>query len=185
MDRSFLVFKTTLLNCFLNFCIHFASCAVILEKTEELTGFIDSIYFTDSITHDKTYFPRNGLSKSIHQNKGEQSIQWLPFDGSVAMPPTYEMFHTLLSRNQRSINDIDAFCLSQFSIANIKTIQEHYGLADDKIMYAGDKFGYTGTTSPFIAFHEGIQSGRIKRGDTVLFWTIGGGYQLVAMLFEY
>ncbi|GGH84635.1 3-oxoacyl-[acyl-carrier-protein] synthase-3 [Pullulanibacillus pueri] len=160
-----------------------ASCAVILEKTDEDTGFIDSIYFTDSSTYDKTYFPRHGLSKMFnHENKG---IQWLPFDGDIALPPAYEMIETLLKRNNKGTEDIGAFCLSQFSISNIERIQEHFSIADEKIMYIGDRFGYTGTSSPFIALHEGIEAGRIKRGDTVLFWTIGGGYQMVAMLLTY
>jgi len=84
-----------------------------------------------------------------------------------------------------STDDVQAYCLSQFSIANIKAIQNHYGLKDQQLMYIGDRFGYTGTSSPFIALHEGIEDGKIKRGDLVLFWTIGGGYQLVAMLFKY
>ncbi|MBE3649126.1 3-oxoacyl-[acyl-carrier-protein] synthase III C-terminal domain-containing protein, partial [Paenibacillus polymyxa] len=55
----------------------------------------------------------------------------------------------------------------------------------DQMIYVGDRYGYTGTSSPFIALYEGIGSGRIRRGDHVLFWTIGAGYQLVAMLFKY
>lgn len=162
-----------------------AACAVILEKTVEETGFIDSIYFTDSVNFNKTNFPREGLSKALKGSGSDQTIQWTPFDGSIAMPPTYEMFETVLSRNDMTMEDIQAFCLSQFSISNILTIQEHYQLKDSQIMYAGDKYGYTGTTSPLMAFYEGINTGRIHRGDTVLFWTIGGGYQLVAMLFKY
>ncbi|TKC19238.1 ketoacyl-ACP synthase III [Robertmurraya kyonggiensis] len=161
-----------------------AACAVILEKTEEDTGFMDSIYFTDSVTSTNTNFPRHGLSGAIKE-KQDQSMQWIPFDGSIAMPPTYEMFETILSRNNYTMRDLNAYCFSQFSIANIKTIQEHYGLDENKIMYVGDRYGYTGTTSPLMAFYDGIETGRIKRGDTVLFWTIGGGYQLVAMLLKY
>jgi 3-oxoacyl-[acyl-carrier-protein] synthase-3 len=55
----------------------------------------------------------------------------------------------------------------------------------DKIIYIGDKYGYTGTTSPLISLYEGIQQGRIKRGDTVLFWTVGAGHQFIVMLFKY
>ncbi|MGG0719667.1 ketoacyl-ACP synthase III [Robertmurraya massiliosenegalensis] len=161
-----------------------AACAVILEKTNEDTGFIDSIYHTDSVTYSNTNFPRTGLSNTIKET-GEQTMQWIPFDGSIAMPPTYHMFETMLSRNNLSINELDAFCFSQFSIANIKTIQEHYQLDEDKLMYIGDRFGYTGTTSPLLAFYDGIEKGRIKRGDHVLFWTIGGGFQLVAILLKY
>ncbi|WP_019156730.1 ketoacyl-ACP synthase III [Robertmurraya massiliosenegalensis] len=161
-----------------------AACAVILEKTNENTGFIDSIYHTDSVTYSNTNFPRTGLSNTI-KGSGEQTMQWIPFDGSIAMPPTYQMFETMLSRNNLSINELDAFCFSQFSIANIKTIKEHYQLDEDKFMYIGDRFGYTGTTSPLLAFYDGIEKGRINRGDHILFWTIGGGFQLVAMLLKY
>lgn len=161
-----------------------SACAIILEKTEEETGFIDSIYFTDSVTYSNTNFPRTGLSNAIKKNE-EQSMVWVPFDGSIAMPPTYQMFETMLSRNNMTITDLDAYCFSQFSISNIKTIQEHYQLDEDKLMYVGDRFGYTGTTSPLLALYDGIENGRIKRGDKILFWTIGGGYQLVALLMKY
>lgn len=161
-----------------------AACAVILEKTNEPEGFLDSIYYTDSVTYNNTNFPRSGLSNMVRKHE-EQSIIWIPFDGSIAMPPTYEMFETVLSRNNLSISDIDAFCLSQFSIANINTIREHYQLEEDKFMYIGDRFGYTGTSSPLLSFYDGVEKGSIKRGDTVLFWTIGGGYQLVALLWKY
>ncbi|MBP2242465.1 3-oxoacyl-[acyl-carrier-protein] synthase-3 [Cytobacillus eiseniae] len=162
-----------------------ASCAIILEKTTEDTGFIDSIYHTNSVTHANTFFPRHGLTKTIRGEAKDQSIDWIPFDGDMALAPTYEMMEKILDRNHLSIKDIDAFCLSQFSIANIKRVQSHFDIEDHKIMYIGDQFGYTGTSSPFIALHEGIQTGRIKRGDTVLFWTIGGGFQLACMLFTY
>ncbi|MUK88251.1 ketoacyl-ACP synthase III [Ornithinibacillus sp. L9] len=162
-----------------------AACAVILEKTEEDTGFIDSHYYVDSITYDKTYFPRHGLKNAILEGGKEQSIDWLPFDGDIALEPTYSMIESVLSRNDMTIDDIDAFCLSQFSIGNINRIQEHFHIEEEKIMFVGDRFGYTGTSSPFIALHEGIKSSRIKRGDNILFWTIGGGFQLATMLFKY
>jgi 3-oxoacyl-[acyl-carrier-protein] synthase-3 len=49
----------------------------------------------------------------------------------------------------------------------------------------GDEFGYTSTSSPFIALHRAITSGKIQRGDKVLFWTVGAGWQNVAMVVEY
>lgn len=162
-----------------------ASCAVILEKSQQEKGFIDSIYHVDSVTYDKTNFPRQGLTKTLKGNVKDFSIDWLPFDGDIALPPTYDMINHILDRNNMSIEDVHAFCLSQFSIANINRVKEHFNIEESKIMYSGDKYGYTGTSSPFIALYEGIQKGEIQRGDTILFWTIGGGYQLVAMLYQY
>jgi 3-oxoacyl-[acyl-carrier-protein] synthase III len=58
-------------------------------------------------------------------------------------------------------------------------------LKDEQIIYIGDEYGYTGTSSPFIAFNRGIETGRIKRGDYIIFWTIGAGSESVTLLFKY
>ena len=110
---------------------------------------------------------------------------WLPFDGAMSLPYVYEMFEKILQRNQMTIEDIDYFCLSQFALVNILKIQERFNIPDEKSIYVGDRYGYTGTSSPFVALYEGIEKGRIKRGDNVLFWMIGGGYEFITMLYQY
>lgn len=158
------------------------AAAVILEKTDEVTGFIDAQYDVDSSNKDNIVYPQEGFSKTIGT---EQHIVFVPFDGSMAVPAACKMIEDLLERNQLTINDVDSFCSSQFALMNILQIQEHFNLPDEKVITAGDKYGYTTTSSPFFCLHEGIETGRIKRGDTVLFWTIGSGHQMVAMLFKY
>lgn len=162
-----------------------ASAAVILEKTEEDTGFLDSIFSVNSDYKDKILYPKMGLSQAV-QGKGDvESIKWLPFDGSVSLPDTYRMIEELLERNNLTIEDIDHFCLSQFAKTNILKIQKHFTIPNEKITYVGDEFGYTGTSSPFIVLNEGVSNGDIKRGDKVLFWTIGTGHLLIAMIIQY
>jgi 3-oxoacyl-[acyl-carrier-protein] synthase III len=161
-----------------------AAAAVILEKTEEDTGFMDSIYYTNSIYSEKIKFPAEGLSNAIRNGRGK-FIQWLPFDGSIALPPTYQMIATLLERNGLTPQDIKLYCFSQFALGNINKIQEQFAIQDEQIVYVGDKYGYTGTSSPFLALYEGVNNGRIQRGEYILFWTIGSGFQLIAMLFKY
>lgn len=162
-----------------------AACAVILERTEEETGFIDSLYFTDPVNIDKILYPAQGLAATLQRNAPGKYIQWLPFDANMALPPTFELLERIIKKNGLTPQDVRAYCLSQFSLANVLKIQDHLELEDDQMIYVGDRYGYTGTSSPFIALYEGIGSGRIRRGDHVLFWTIGAGYQLVAMLFKY
>ncbi|WP_422659472.1 3-oxoacyl-[acyl-carrier-protein] synthase III C-terminal domain-containing protein [Paenibacillus sp. EC2-1] len=162
-----------------------AACAVILEQSEEDQGLIDCQYSTLSILPDKIMYPEQGLAKMVRGEAQGKSIKWLPFDGHLAMPPTFVLLDKLLSRNSLTANDVKAYCLSQFAMGNIVKIQEHLELDDSQIVYVGDRFGYTGTSSPFIALYEGIESGRIQRGDIVCFWTIGCGFQLVAMLWKY
>ncbi|RPJ95255.1 ketoacyl-ACP synthase III [Rummeliibacillus sp. TYF005] len=159
--------------------------ALILEKTEEETGFIDSMYYTESSDFDKVTFPKNGLSKNLHGRGVVDYVQWLPFPGDVSIEKATIMIEELIHRNNLSTQDIKAYCLSQFSIQNIELLRDNLGLKDEQMVYVGDKYGYTGTTSPLLAMYEGIQDGRIKRGDTVLFWTVGIGWQLIAVLFKY
>lgn len=162
-----------------------ASAAIILEKTDEDTGFIDAMFEVDSSNRNNILYPAKGLSQAIKAGESADSMLWLPFDGAMSLPYTYEMFEAILKRNQLTIDDVDVFCLSQFAKVNIDKIQEHFDITDEKIIYVGDEYGYTGTSSPFIALHEGIASGRIKRGDLVLFWTIGGGHEFITMLYRY
>lgn len=162
-----------------------ASSAVILEKTEEDTGFVDSIYDLDSAHTANIMYPAKGFSKTIKEESTPDGIRWLPFSGDLTLNDTYRIVEELLSRNGLTHEDINSYCLSQFSLSNILKFQENFKVPDEKIVYVGDKFGYTGTSSPFIAFNEGVESGQIKRGDTVLFWTVGAGNILIAMLFKY
>ena len=94
------------------------------------------------------------------------------------------MFDTLFNRHNIRPSEVK-YCFSQFALSNIKKIMEHYNLIDEQVVYIGDKFGYTGTSSPFIALHEGVKSGQINRNDYVIFWTIGTGFELIATLFKY
>lgn len=163
-----------------------ASCSVVLEKIEsdEETGFIDAKYHTYTGYIDKIHYPASGISKSAMLGKIDK-LNFEQFPASFGTPIIYELIETLLERNNLSVKDVDAFCLSQFAFGDTMKIQEHFNISGEKLHYVGDKYGYTGTTSPFMALNEGVKNGKIKRGDTVLFWTVGAGHQFVAMLFKY
>lgn len=161
-----------------------AACAVILEKTEEDTGFVDAMYHVDTRCVDKIVFPAQGLSKLLNEGKGRY-IDFRRFDASFGTPITFQLIEDILERNQLTMSDISAVCISQFAKSDKVKIKEHFGLDDEKVIYIGDRFGYTGTSSPLIAMNEGIQSGQIRRGDYVLFWTVGAGHQFISMLFKY
>ena len=161
------------------------AAAVVLEKTEENTGFIDAMTEVDSSNRKNILYPANGLAQGLKGDGTTDYMLWLPFDGSMSIPATCEMFEKLLERNQLTIEDVNSFCFSQFAHVNILKIQKYFNIPDEKIVYVGDRYGYTGTSSPFIALYEGIESGKIRRGDIIMFWTIGGGHEFISMLYRY
>lgn len=165
-------------------CFGDGAAAFILERTEEDCGFIDTEYHVDTIYAEKMMFPAEGLSKGIRETGDLKHILTVPFDGSIVLDMTYGMFDALFERHQIKPSEVK-YCLSQFALSNIERIKERYQLTDDQVPYVGDEFAYTGTSSPFLALHDGIKTGQIKRGDYVMFWTIGTGFELIATLYKY
>lgn len=164
-------------------CFADGACAMILERTEEDAGFMDSEYHVDTIFAEKMMFPGEGLTKGIQTNSVKYALN-VPFDGGIVLEGTYAMLERLFERNNINPSDVK-YCFSQFALSNIHRIKEHFNIADEQVVYVGDRYGYTGTSSPFIALYEGEKSGRVKRGDYVVFWTIGAGFELVATLIKY
>ncbi|WP_151737384.1 ketoacyl-ACP synthase III ['Paenibacillus yunnanensis' Narsing Rao et al. 2020] len=165
-----------------------AAAAVILERSSEPGGLLDSLYFTDSSGHADIVFPACGLSNIYREDTTPEQmrIRWTPFDGTVCVDAAINDMKELLRRNGLTTDDISAFCLSQFSLKNIELIQDGLGLeSNGKFIYVGDEFGYTATSSPFIAFQRGVESGRIHRGDYIFFWSVGAGWQIPTMLYQY
>ena len=55
----------------------------------------------------------------------------------------------------------------------------------DKVIVNIEKYGNTSAATVPIAFHEAIQDGRIKRGQTILFDAFGAGLTSGATLLRY
>ena len=149
---------------------NFGDCAVavILEKTEEAgVGLIDSMYFTESCDVDKVTFPKNGLSKNLRGKGIVDYMHWTPFPGDVSIVSATEMIKELVARNGLTPQEVDAYCLSQFSIGNINLLRDNLLVTDEQMIYVGDEFVYTGTTSPLLALYKGVEAGRIKRRTLV------------------
>ncbi len=164
-----------------------AAAAVILERVENSSGFIDSIYQTDTCVYGNSLFPAEGLAKMGKTGvaTGEFNVKFIPFDDSICVDAATESIQTLLSNNDIAPESIKAACFSQLSLPNIRAVSERIGIGSDVAVYIGDEFGYTSTSSPFIALHKAVTTGKIERGDKVLFWTVGAGWQNVAFVMEY
>ena len=54
----------------------------------------------------------------------------------------------------------------------------------NKFVYIGNEYGYTGTSSPFIALYEGIKRKNKKR-NLVCFWSVGINWTINTLLMRY
>ncbi|MCC8365899.1 ketoacyl-ACP synthase III [Xenorhabdus sp. PB61.4] len=165
-------------------CFSEAAVAVILHKTEQGNGFIDSENRIQTSVIDNSLFPECGLS-NIHQHNISAQVKFTPFDDSICIDVAVESIQLLLSRNNLIIEDIKGFMFSQFSISNIRLLCKALGVDQSKALFIGDKYGYTATNSPFVALYEALERKEIARGDLIVFWSVGAGWQSTAILMEY
>lgn len=162
------------------------ACAVILEKTEEDSDFYGSKYYAESTECAMVKYPACGSHKlyEIDENDNKK-MQWTPFDGSFSVEEARLGMNELTEELEMKISDIDYFCISQFALGMRIGCSQAFNVSLDKIPYVGDKYGYTGTTSPFLALYQGIEDGTIKRGDTVGMWSIGTYWATCCLIFKY
>lgn len=161
-----------------------AACAMILERTDEDSGYIDSEFHVDTIFLEHMMLPAEGFAKGVRETGDLSRLATIPFNGSAILPDVYTMFDRLFERNGLEPKNLK-YCFSQFAQVLINSIKDQYNLSDEQVMFISEKYGYTGTSSPIMALQEGIENGQIQRGDTIMFWTVGTGHQLIAMLYKY
>lgn len=167
-----------------------SACALVLENIEDsCSDYIDSSTFVFNKFSDSIIFPLRGLSKTLAIDcpltTEEKKIQYDNFDGTETFDSAVDSIYEMLQRNELTKNDIKMYCLSQFAKSNIDHIQKTLEEPEHKFPFIGDVFGYTGLTSPFIAFKHAIDNNKIKRGDYVILWTIGAGIVTSGCLIRY
>lgn len=165
-----------------------ASSAIILERVEETdSGFIDSSYYTDSSMHDTIVLPAKGFSNIYREDlsEDEKKVEWLPFDTDEAFISAKNAIERLLKENGLDKSDVKQYFLSQFAKKNIDIICEQLNEDIDKFKFIGNRFGYTGTSSPFIALARAINEGQIKRGDVIVLWSVGAGITSCNVILRY
>lgn len=142
-------------------------CAIILERSSQ-SG-IKNRYFRmlpDGI--DSIVYPKEGYSKPnpiIYTKPG--------------LDPEVKVGAQIILENlsKEQLGEIKAFCVSQFALANYNQFVDMMNIPKEKVPYVGDKYGYTGASSPVLALKECLENGLIQRGDHIILWTYGAGIQ--------
>lgn len=81
--------------------------------------------------------------------------------------------------------DVDWVVPHQANYRIIESTARHLGIPIDKVILTVAEHGNTSAASIPLALDNGIRSGRIKRGDTLLLEGIGGGLAWGAVLLKY
>lgn len=162
-----------------------AACALIMERTTEDSGLLDSLITINSDEHDDIVFPSCGFSKLFEiEDRNALRLRWNP-SATGDIKGAAENISSLLSRNNLCTKDIKMFCFSQAVYMFSKELRSLLNIDESKSLYVGGEYGYTGTTSPFIVLWKSLQKGLVKKGDYILIWSLSSGRSDIILLLKY
>lgn len=166
-----------------------SACAMILENVFDTDrGFIDSDFYTNSSNHDKILMPARGMTSAIHDKRMEvkdKLVEWIDFNLDGAFYSAKISIEDILFKNNLNKRDVRRYFISQFAKKNIESVCSDLEEDPEKFTFIGDEFGYTGTTSPILAFHRSVNNRELDIGDNVIFWTVGAGTTCVCVLYRF
>ncbi|MCM1183493.1 MAG: 3-oxoacyl-ACP synthase III family protein [Roseburia sp.] len=166
-----------------------SACALVIENVFNIErGFRDSDFYTNSSNHNKILLPAKGMSTVVKDRSlstQDKLVKWDNFDLSGAFFSAKISIEEILFRNNLKKENIKKYFLSQFALKNIENVAEELGESMDKFVFIGDEFGYTGTTSPLLAYARALENNDLDIGDYVIFWTVGAGTTCVCLLYQY
>ncbi|WPS85510.1 3-oxoacyl-[acyl-carrier-protein] synthase III C-terminal domain-containing protein (plasmid) [Brevibacillus halotolerans] len=164
------------------------ACAVLLERTENKDrGFIDSAYYTDSIGVEDMLLPGCGLSKAFKEETAtdDRMISMIPGYQSLRLAPEAKiLIENLLLTHGYTKNDVHRYFISQVSVKAGYLLSQLLDEKLEKFVYVGDRYGYTGTSSPLFALHHALEGEMIKEGDLFILWSVGAGQTTCGILFK-
>ena len=141
------------------------------------------------IKHSKLFSDGSYLSSLHVNNNGIDELGVIQMEGNevfkIAVNKLSEVAEETLKDCDMTSEDIDWMIPHQANIRIIKAIAKKINLPLEKVIQTLDKHGNTSAASIPLALDVGVRDGRIKKGDTLLFEGIGGGFSWGSILTEF
>ncbi len=156
--------------------------AVLLEPAEEgeEAGILDYRHEIDGAGGEHLYMPGGGsLHPSSHETV-DKKMHYVHQNGQAvfkfAVRKMEELSTGMLARHHLTGDDIGCFIAHQANMRIIDATAHKAGLAPEKVVKNIHKYGNTTAATIPLAIGDAIESGRLKKGDLVLFAAVGAGF---------
>ncbi|MFV0392444.1 MAG: 3-oxoacyl-ACP synthase III family protein, partial [Paludibacteraceae bacterium] len=162
--------------------------AAVISHANVTEGFLAYRLYTDTSEEMLGFtVPAGGSENPLTEsNMNEQYFRMngkMVFQSAVKVLP--KAINQVLADTGLSVNDIDLMIPHQPSIRILQKTAEIIGLPFEKVMTNMDKYANTsGGTIP-ILLDETKKSGKLKKGDIVLFAAVGSGWTYGASLIKW
>jgi 3-oxoacyl-[acyl-carrier-protein] synthase III len=175
-----------------NSCVLFGdgAGAVLLSAAEEdeQSGFIDSILGSEG-SGATSLIRQAGGSRHPYTPETPEEEFFLSMDGrkvyNFAVRVNTEMLKTILERNKVTPDDLSWVVPHQANVRIIQAAAGRLGLSLDKFFLNIEEYANTSAASIPIALHQLYLSGKLNRGDLLLFMGFGAGLTYGANLLRW
>jgi 3-oxoacyl-[acyl-carrier-protein] synthase-3 len=144
---------------------------------------------TTGIKHSKLYSDGSYMS-SLHVNNDRiNELGTIEMAGNevykIAVKRLSELAEETLNDCNMTTDDLTWMVPHQANIRIISAVAKRINLPMSKVILTLDKHGNTSAASIPLALDVAVRDGRIKKGDSLLFEGIGGGFSWGSVLVEY
>jgi 3-oxoacyl-[acyl-carrier-protein] synthase-3 len=175
-----------------NTCVLFgdAAGAVLLEPTKDTSvGILDHIMYTDGSGGKVLYMKGGGsLNPPTHETVDE-GMHFLFQDGKavfkVAVIGMAEVSAEIMDRNGLTGKDVDWLVPHQANLRIIDACAERMGLDKTKVMVNIERYGNTTAATIPICLSEWWQSGKLRKGQTIVLASFGAGFTWGSVLIKW
>lgn len=150
--------------------------AVILEASD-VPGIYGSILHSDGSQRELLWVPRGPGSAKVNRDTLSPHVHMQGREVfKVAVRSLSSLVNELLELCQMQAEDIDFLVPHQANLRIIRSTAEHLNLPMEKVIVTVDRHANTSAASVPLALDDGIRSGKIHRGQTLLLEAFGGGF---------
>ena len=164
--------------------------AMIIEPAEdgEDIGFLGFSNEIDGAGGDYLKMPAGGSRMPASVETVQNRMHYVHQEGQqvfkYAVRKMYELCTELLERNNLTLADVDWMIPHQANKRIITAVSEKMGMSD-RVIINIEEFGNTTAATIPLATQTALESGRLKKGDLVLFAAVGAGYTAGANLWRW
>jgi 3-oxoacyl-[acyl-carrier-protein] synthase-3 len=164
--------------------------AMIVEAAEDgEPGFIDFNNEIDGSGADDLKMPAGGSRMPSTHDTVDQRLHYVKQQGQqvfkYAVRKMYETSRDLLARNNFTGEDVGAFIPHQANMRIINAAAERLGIDCSKVIIDIQKYGNTTSATVPLATQDALAAGKLKKGDLVMFATVGAGYTVGSNLWRW
>ncbi len=164
--------------------------AMLVETAEDdSAGFIDFLNQIEGFGGQFLNMPAGGSRMPASFETVQNRLHYVHQDGQqvfkYAVRKMYEVCKELLDRNGLKAEDIACLIPHQANRRIITATADRLGLDAERVIINIDRYGNTTSGSIPLATRDAISSGKLKRGDLVLFVAVGAGYTAGANLWRW